>query len=242
MTAAESAVLIERKGSVALLSFNRPERLNAWNPDLGAALLARLHEAELDDSVRAVVLTGVGRAFSSGADLNNPKTHTVESPEQHLANLKGSPVFDAVERYPKPIISAVNGYAIGIGCLVPLCCHFILAGQQAVFCLPQVSLGILPAYGGTLRLARFVGRGNALNIALTGRQGGADEALRMGMGVDVLPPDPPIPEAIPAMQAGAEARAEPPRVLEAERRDGGLAPCHECGLRPLLRRASPRGR
>src|SRR2546428_10561876 len=203
MTAAESAVLIERKGSVALLSFNRPERLNAWNPDLGAALLARLHEAELDDSVRAVVLTGVGRAFSSGADLKNPKTHTVESPEQHLANLKGSPEFDAAERYPKPIISAVNGYAIGIGCLVPLCCDFILAGQQAVFCLPQVSLGILPAYGGTLRLARFVGRGNALNIALTGRKVGADEALRLGMGGAGAPPDELVPESMRQMQADA---------------------------------------
>ena len=233
MTAAESAVLIERKGSVALLSFNRPERLNAWNPDLGAALLARLHEAELDDSVRAVVLTGVGRAFSSGADLNNPKTHTVESPEQHLANLKGSPEFDAVERYPKPIISAVNGYAIGIGCLVPLCCDFILAGQQAVFCLPQVSLGILPAYGGTLRLARFVGRGNALNIALTGRKVGADEALRMGMVVDVLPQDTLIPEAIRTMQAIADMPVSAVRLARESLRlgyEGGLAATAQADL------------
>src|SRR2546428_9077673 len=237
MTAAESAVLIERKGSVALLSFNRPERLNAWNPDLGAALLARLHEAELDDSVRAVVLTGVGRAFSSGADLNNPKTHTVESPEQHLANLKGSPVFDAVERYPKPIISAVNGYAIGIGCLVPLCCDFILAGQQAVFCLPQVSLGILPAYGGTLRLARFVGRGNALNIALTGRKVGADEAFRMGMVVAVLPQDQLIPEAIRQMQALAHMPATAAgRAPESLRQgfEGGLPATAPGGRYPFI--------
>ena len=233
MTADESAVLIERKGSVALLSFNRPERLNAWNPDLGAALLARLHEAELDDSVRAVVLTGVGRAFSSGADLKNPKTHTVESPEQHLANLKGSPEFDAVERYPKPIISAVNGYAIGIGCLVPLCCDFILAGQQAVFCLPQVSLGILPAYGGTLRLARFVGRGNALNIALTGRKVGADEALRMGMVVDVLPQDTLIPEAIRTMQAIGDMPVSAVRLARESLRlgyEGGLAATAQADL------------
>ena len=233
MTADESAVLIERKGSVALLSFNRPERLNAWNPDLGAALLARLHEAELDDSVRAVVLTGVGRAFSSGADLKNPKTHTVESPEQHLANLKGSLEFDAVERYPKPIISAVNGYAIGIGCLVPLCCDFILAGQQAVFCLPQVSLGILPAYGGTLRLARFVGRGNALNIALTGRKVGADDALRMGMVVDVLPQDTLIPEAIRTMQAIGDMPVSAVRLARESLRlgyEGGLAATAQADL------------
>jgi len=225
-TVDESTVLIERKGSVAILSFNRPERLNAWSPDMGAALLARLREAEADGSVRAVVLTGVGRAFSAGADLKNPKTHTVESPEQHLANLRGSPVFDAVEGYSKPIISAVNGYAVGIGCLVPLCCDFILAGQQAVFCLPQVSLGILPAYGGTLRLARFVGRGNALNIALTGRKVGADEALRMGMVVDVLPQDSLIPEAIRTMQAIADMPVSAVRLARESLRlglEGGLA-------------------
>lgn len=222
----ESTVLIERKGSVAILSLNRPERLNAWSPDMGGALLARLREAEADGSVRAVILTGVGRAFSAGADLKNPKTHTVESPEQHLANLRGSPVFDGVESFPKPIISAVNGYAVGIGCLVPLCCDFILAGREAVFCLPQVSLGILPAYGGTLRLARFVGRGNALNIALTGRKVGADEALRMGMVVEVLPQDRLIPEAIRTMQAIADMPVSAVRLARESLRlglEGGLA-------------------
>jgi len=222
----ESAVLIERKGAVALISFNRPERLNAWSPDLGAALLARLGEAEADASVRGVVLTGVGRAFSAGADLKNPKTHTVESPEQHLAAMRGSPVFDRVEHFPKPIISAVNGYAIGIGCLVPLCCDFVLAGAQAVFCLPQVSLGILPAYGGTLRLARFVGRGNALNIALTGRKVGADEALRMGMVVAVYSQDELIPQALQTMQAIADMPVSAVRLARESLRlgyEGGLA-------------------
>ncbi len=222
----ESAVLIDRHDAVALISFNRPERLNAWSPDLGAALLQRLREAEADASVRGVVLTGVGRAFSSGADLKNPRTHAVESPEQHLAGLRGSPVFDAVESYPKPIISAVNGYAVGIGCLVPLCCDFILAGEQAVFCLPQVSLGILPAYGGTLRLARFVGRGNALNIALTGRKVGAEEALRMGMVVSVLPQEQLVPEAIKTMQGIADMPVHAVRLARESLRlgyEGGLA-------------------
>jgi enoyl-CoA hydratase len=185
----ESAVLIERKGAVALISFNRPERLNAWSPDLAAALLARLREAEADESVRGVVLTGVGRAFSAGADLKNPKTHTVESPE-------------------------------------PLCCDFVLAGTQAVFCLPQVSLGILPAYGGTLRLARFVGRGNALNIALTGRKVGAEEALRMGMVVAVHPQDELIPQAIATMQSIADMPVSAVRLARESLRlgyEGGLA-------------------
>jgi len=222
----ESAVLIERKGAVALISFNRPERLNAWSADLGAAFLQRLREADEDESVRGVVLTGVGRAFSAGADLKNPKTHAVSSPDEHLANLRGSPVFDALEAYRKPIISAVNGHAVGIGCLVPLCCDFILAGAQASFCLPQVSLGILPAYGGTLRLARFVGRGNALNIALTGRKVGAEEALRMGMVVSVHSQDDLIPEAMRTMEAIAGMPAHSVRLARESLRagyEGGLA-------------------
>lgn len=222
----ESAVVMEQRGAVALITLNRPERLNAWSPDLGAALLQRLREAAADEAVRGVVLTGAGRAFSAGADLKNPRTHTVESPEQHLAGMNGSPVFDTVEAYPKPIVSAVNGYAVGIGCLVPLCCDFILAGEQAVFCLPQVSLGILPAYGGTLRLARFVGRGNALNIALTGRKVGAEEALRMGMVVSVLPQEQLVPEAVKTVQGIADLPVHAVRLARESLRlgyEGGLA-------------------
>lgn len=225
MASAEDAVVIERKGSVALISFNRPERLNAWSKDIGSGLLQRLREAEADESVRGVVLTGNGRAFSAGADLKDPKTHSVVSPEEHLQGLRGHPIFDTVETYPKPIIAAVNGHAIGIGCLVPLCCDFILAGERATFCLPQVSLGILPAYGGTLRLARFVGRGNALNIALTGRKVGADEALRMGMVVAVLPQEALIPEAMRQMQAIADMPPHAVRLARESLRlgyEGGL--------------------
>lgn len=221
-----SAVLIERQGAVAVISLNRPERLNAWSPDLGAALLDRLREAAADASVRGVVLTGAGRAFSAGADLKNPKTHTVESPEQHLAGLRGNPVFDTVETYPKPIVSAVNGHAVGLGCLVPLCCDFILAGERALFCLPQVSLGILPAYGGTLRLARFVGRGNALNIALTGRHVGAEEALRMGLVVSVHAQETLIADAVKTMQEIADMPVHAVRLARESLRlgyEGGLA-------------------
>jgi enoyl-CoA hydratase/carnithine racemase len=186
---------------VAVISFNRPERLNAWSGELGSALMERLSEAEADDSIGGVVLTGNGRAFSAGADLKNPNTHRVESVEQSLSARPGMHVFDTLQAYPKPIIAAVNGYAIGIGCLVPLCCDFVLASEQASFVLPQVSLGILPAYGGTLRLARFVGRGNALYVALTGRKIGAEEALRMGIASAVYAPEQLLPEAIATMEA-----------------------------------------
>ena len=229
----DQAALLERRGAVALISLNRPERLNAWSKDLGAALVKRLQEAEADDDVRGVVLTGNGRAFSAGADLKNPATHAVESPEQHLAQLRGNPAFDTIETYRKPIIAAVNGYAVGIGCLVPLCCDFILASTKAMFCLPQVSLGILPAYGGTLRLARFVGRGNALNIALTGRKVGAEEAQRMGMVVSVHEPDDLVSEAVKTMQAIADMPVSAVRLARESLRlgyEGGLAATAQADL------------
>src|SRR5215212_4798940 len=151
--AIESSVLIEHREGVAVITFNRPERLNAWSPDIGAGLLARLAEAAEDPAIRGVILTGMGRGFSAGADLKNPNTHSVAGTvEDYLDTHRNSVVFDTLEAYPKPIMAAVNGYAVGIGCLVPLCCDFIFAGERALFCLPQVSLGILPAYGGTLRL------------------------------------------------------------------------------------------
>jgi enoyl-CoA hydratase/carnithine racemase len=201
MVATEASVLIERHDQVAVISLNRPERLNAWSADINQGLMERLEEAKNDDSIRAVILTGIGRGFSAGADLKNPKTHIVTSVEDHLAGLRGMRTFDVIEQYPKPIIAAVNGYAVGIGCLVPLCCDFIMASEKAIFCLPQVSLGILPAYGGTLRLARFVGRGNALFMALTARKVGAEEALRMGICQSVHAPERLLPDAIETMQA-----------------------------------------
>ena len=221
----ESAVLLEKDGNVAVISFNRPERLNAWSADIGAGLMQCLEEAAADDEVRGVVLTGKGRAFSAGADLKNPQTHSVESPEEYLDSHRDMPIFDRISAYPKPIISAVNGYAVGIGCLVPLCCDFILAGEQAIFCLPQTSLGILPAYGGTLRLARFVGRGNALNIALTGRKVGAEEALRMGIATHVYAQDDLLPEAIATMRSIANMPVHAVRLTRESLRLG-----YESGL------------
>jgi enoyl-CoA hydratase len=225
MVATDTSVLIERHDQVAVISLNRPERLNAWSADINQGLLERLEEAANDDSIGAVVLTGVGRGFSAGADLKNPRTHTVQSVEENLASMHGMRTFDMIEQYRKPIICAVNGYAVGIGCLVPLCCDFILASEKAIFCLPQVSLGILPAYGGTLRLARFVGRGNALNIALTGRKVGAVEAQRMGMVVDVLPPDELLPEAIRTAQSIAAMPVHASRLARES-----LAQGYEAGL------------
>jgi enoyl-CoA hydratase/carnithine racemase len=244
-TMTEDAVLIERQGAVAVLTFNRPERLNAWSADIGSGLLARLEEAAEDDSIRGVVITGNGRGFSAGADLKNPRTHTVESMDEHLDTHRNQPVFDLISAYPKPIVAAVNGYSVGIGCLVPLCCDFIFASEQAIFCLPQTSLGILPAYGGTLRLARFVGRGNALNIALTGRKVGAQEAYHMGMVVNVFPAERLLPETVATMQAIAAMPVHSVRLTRESLRFGyesGLPANEQADLYRFMALAQTTGR
>jgi enoyl-CoA hydratase/carnithine racemase len=188
----ESAVVVEIDDlGVATVWLNRPGSLNAWGADLSAALLEALQENEADPGVRGVVLTGKGRAFSAGADLKNPETHRIDSLEEYLRSpsARGRPMFDLVSHYKKPILCAVNGYAIGIGCLVPICCDFIYAATSAKFQLPQVSLGILPAYGGALRLARAVGELNAREMIMTGRMITAQEAYDWGLVSRLLADD-----------------------------------------------------
>ena len=210
------AVLVRRDGPVALLSFNRPERLNAWGRDLSEPLLDALEALRIDEGVRAVVITGEGRAFCAGANLKRPGRGDAPSadpsgmPSQPAWGRRdmreaGHPVFDMLSHYPKPLIAAVNGYAIGIGCLMPVCCSFAVAGEDAVFSLPQVRLNILPAYGGTLRLARFVGRGHALNMAITGRRVRAHEALEIGLVAAVYAPERLREEAIALAHDAARA-------------------------------------
>lgn len=186
-----AAVLITRMTGVAMMEFNRPERLNAWGEDISRGLLDGLAECADDPETHVVVITGQGRAFSAGANLKDSATHRTPSVDEFLARSArkstAATVFDGLRGFPKPLIALVNGYAAGIGCLVTLYCDVILAGQSASFWLPQASLGILPAYGGTARLAHWVGWGRAADIALTGRHVDAAEAERIGLAQRVLP-------------------------------------------------------
>lgn len=182
---------VDRDG-VATVWLNRPERLNAWSVEVSMALIDALRSAETDPGVKGVVLTGKGRAFCAGADLKSPTTHRIDSIEEYLESQteeRGRPTFDLMSHYKKPSLCAVNGYAIGIGCLMPLCCDFVYAGQSAKFQLPQVTLGILPAYGGALRLVRAVGKQNASEMILTGRMVNAQEAFNWGMVSKLLSDD-----------------------------------------------------
>jgi enoyl-CoA hydratase/carnithine racemase len=200
----DAAVVIDvDEQGVATVRLNRPKNLNAWSADLAAGLLETLQASEADPRIKGIILTGNGRAFSAGADLKNPETHRIDSLEDtlRLPTARGRPIFDLVSHYQKPILCAVNGHAIGIGCLVPLCCDFIYAGRSAKFQLPQVTLGILPAYGGALRLARAVGELNAREMILTGRMVTAEEAYDWGLVSRLIADEELLPVSLETMRA-----------------------------------------
>jgi enoyl-CoA hydratase/carnithine racemase len=187
---AYETILYEKDGSIATVTFNRPEKRNPWSVQVSQEIVEVFSVMEGDPEVLVTVLTGAGnKAFSAGADLANPKTHAVTSASEHLATVtpRGFAVFNTVADYPKPVVAAVNGYAVGIGCLITLCCDIILASDNAEFGLPQVPLGIIPAYGGAVRLARYVGRGKAMEMVLLGERITAAEAYRVGLANKVVP-------------------------------------------------------
>lgn len=175
---------------VTRLQLNRPGRANAWGPDMAADLLRQLGATAADPSVRACLLTGAGdKAFSSGADIGNQNAHRTLSVGDFLAeeDLAGHTLFDTLARFPKPLICAVNGLAIGAGCIIALHCDVVIAADHASFAMPQVRLGVLPAYGGLFRLAQWVGRGRAMEIGLSGRRVPAQEAAQIGLVARVCP-------------------------------------------------------
>jgi enoyl-CoA hydratase/carnithine racemase len=193
---AYDTLLYEKHDHIATVTINRPEKRNAWTTQVSEDIIEVFSAMEDDPEVLVTVLTGAGdKAFSAGADLGNPKTHRVTSVGEHLATVspRGFTVFNAVADYPKPVVAAVNGYAVGIGCLITLCCDIILTSENAEFGLPQVPLGIIPAYGGAVRLARYIGRGKAMEMVLLGERITAAEAYRVGLANKVVP----LPELMP---------------------------------------------
>ena len=202
-------LIYEKQGSIATVTINRPEKRNAWTTQLSEEVIDIFGVMENDPDVLATVLTGAGdKAFSAGADLGNEKTHRVTSVGENLAMVspRGFTVFNAVADYPKPVVAAINGYAVGIGCLITLCCDILLASDNAELGLPQVPLGIIPAYGGAVRLARYVGRGKAMEMVLLGERITAEEGYRVGLLNKVVP----LPELMPLAYDYAERLAALP--------------------------------
>jgi enoyl-CoA hydratase len=179
-------VLIERDAHVATLTLNRPEKLNSLDEPLLRELLAAISDVDDDPSVRVTIVTGAGdRAFAAGADIAAMSEMTAPQAKR-FAEL-GHRVGALIEGSRVPFIAAVNGFALGGGCEVALACDFIYASEKAKLGQPEVTLGILPGFGGTQRLARRVGAARAREMCMTGNMVGAQEALRMGLVNAVVP-------------------------------------------------------
>ena len=205
---------VTAKGQVALLTLNRPGKLNALNNELLAAIVAALNGIELDSAVRAVVVTGAGRAFSAGADITAFQRHMEAGPTEAVAHFMrpGHQMTRRVESFPKPIIAAVNGLAFGGGCELVESTHIALAANTAVFSKAEINIGIIPTFGGTQRLPRNVGRKAATELILTGRTFDAAEAARLGL-VNRVVPGADLLEV--ALSLAAELVTKPPLTLAA---------------------------
>jgi 2-(1,2-epoxy-1,2-dihydrophenyl)acetyl-CoA isomerase len=170
---------------VATIELNRPQALNAWNAQLGADLLAALSAAGADEAVRAVVITGAGRAFSSGADLRDlsgGETTPDGRPDVYGTLTKRyHPIMHAIRELPKPVLAAVNGPAVGIGCSLALCCDLILATESAYFLLAFVNIGLVPDGGSSLFVPSRVGIARASELMMLGERLGAAQALEWGL-------------------------------------------------------------
>src|SRR5438876_321295 len=179
-------LLLERESAVAIVTINRPKVLNALNArtldELGRAVLDLKH----DDGVRVVIVTGAGeKSFVAGADISELAVQTPTGGRE-LA-LTGQHVLDAIENLGKPVIAAINGYALGGGCELAMACTIRIAADTAKLGQPEINLGIIPGYAGTQRLGRIVGKGRALELLLTGDQITAQEALHLGLVNRVVP-------------------------------------------------------
>jgi 2-(1,2-epoxy-1,2-dihydrophenyl)acetyl-CoA isomerase len=169
---------------VATIELNRPQALNAWNAQLGADLLAALRGAAEDDAVRALLITGAGRAFSSGADLKDMSGDTTPDGRPDVYRTlteRYHPIMHAIREAPKPVVAAVNGPAVGIGCSLALCCDLILAAESAYFLLAFVNIGLVPDGGSSLFVPTRVGFARANELSMLGEKLGAARALEWGL-------------------------------------------------------------
>ncbi|MFV0410154.1 MAG: enoyl-CoA hydratase [Paracoccus sp. (in: a-proteobacteria)] len=192
---------VEISDWVALIRLNRPEALNALNSEMLSEIAAALKDADRNDKVRCIVLTGSEKAFAAGADIK-------EMSEKRFADVFGEDMFtgstDVIAATRKPVIAAVSGYALGGGAELAMSCDFIICADNAKFGQPEINLGIIPGLGGTQRLTRFVGKSKAMEMNLTGRFMDAEEAERSGLVSRVVPAGKLISEAMTTAKKIAE--------------------------------------
>lgn len=196
----------ERKGAVAILTLNRPDTLNALDREILLALEASVGEVAQDPGVRALIVTGEGRAFAAGADIE-AMSH-MSPGEAHAFSQLGHRAFASLEQLAVPTIAAVNGFALGGGCELAMSCDWIYASSKARFGQPEVKLGLIPGFGGTSRLVRRVGVAWAKELVCSGANIKADEALRIGLANRVFEPEELMAKALETAQAISQAGPE----------------------------------
>lgn len=186
-------LLVEVHGAVGLIRLNRPEALNALSFQLTSELTQALREFEADDAIGCIVLTGSEKAFAAGADIKEMATKTFSDvyTEDFI-----TATWEEITRCRKPVIAAVNGFALGGGCEFAMMCDIAYAGENAKFSQPEIKLGVSPGGGGTQRLARTVGKAKAMDLCLTGRMIDAQEALAMGLVARIFPTDKLVEETL----------------------------------------------
>lgn len=179
-------LLIETKGALTIVKINRPDKLNALNEEMLNELQSAFLDFKSNDLVKAIIITGSGeKAFVAGADIS--ELNKLDMISGKLFAEKGQSIFNLIESLDKPVIAAVNGFALGGGCELALACHIRIASENAKFGQPEVNLGVIPGYGGTQRLARLINPGRAMEYILTGDMIDAQEALRIGLVNRVYP-------------------------------------------------------
>ena len=179
-------LIVQRESRVARLTVQRPHRLNALDSSTLDEIRHAVLELQQDDSIRCVIITGAGdKAFVAGADINEIASDTPDGARRRA--LQGQHVFDLIEQLGKPVIAAVNGFALGGGCELAMACTLRVAADTARFGQPEINLGLIPGFAGTQRLARLVGKSKAMELILTGNPISASEALAIGLVNRVVP-------------------------------------------------------
>ena len=204
-------ILVEQRGRVGLVTLNRPEALNALDKATMDQLVAAVTAMDADPGVGAVVVTGSGKAFAAGADIK-------EMASQGYMEMYAADWFRGWEDFTRlriPVIAAVSGFALGGGCELAMMCDFIIAGDNAKFGQPEINLGVLPGMGGSQRLTRAVGKAKAMDMILTGRFIGAEEAERSGLVSRVVPASDVVEEALKAAEVIA-SKSKPVAMLAKE--------------------------
>lgn len=195
-----NTILTNLQDGIFTITINRPDKLNALNKDVITELGAAIDEVYSNAGIKSAIVTGAGpKAFVAGADISEFTTLDGNAGKA-LAQKGQDLVFTKIENCPKPIVAAVNGFALGGGCELAMACHFRLASDNAKFGQPEVNLGLIPGYGGTQRLTQLVGKGKAMELMMTGNMVSAAEALALGLTNYVTTPDELLPKTVALLQ------------------------------------------